>query len=524
MAYAAVADGTSRGLDQPTGYIAATDAASGRELWTLKVFATRTGPAMEADKQGLHIAKLALADGRRAVLVPMSAVAATGSISQHGRSSACPEALTLCAPPRNAPGMNTASTRRILGASLVGTAVEFYDFYIYATAASLVFGPLFFPSENASAQLLAAYASFAVAFVARPIGAVVFGHYGDRIGRKSTLVASLLVMGGSTLAIAFLPTYASAGWFAPLLLCTLRFGQGFGLGGEWGGAALLAVENAPPGWRGRFGMFPQLGAPVGFIAANGLFLILGLTLSDGDFKAWGWRLPFLFSAVLVGVGLWVRLKLTETPVFAALAEKGPPPAVPIAELFRDHWRATLGGTLGVIACFALFYLSTAFALGFGTTKLGYARETFLSVQLGAILFLGLGILLSGWLSDVFDPRRVLISGCIGGIGAGLALAPMLGSGSLPVVGAFLALALFTMGFVYGPLGAWLPGLFPTRVRYTGASMSFNMGGILGGGLAPIVAQALSDRGGLQPVGWYLAAACTASLGALLLLKRPPHLD
>ncbi|KAB7644942.1 MFS transporter [Polymorphobacter fuscus] len=427
-------------------------------------------------------------------------------------------------PPAPKAAPKAASTRRILGASLVGTAVEFYDFYIYATAASLVFGPLFFPSDNASAQLLAAYASFAVAFVARPIGALVFGHYGDRIGRKSTLVASLLVMGGSTLAIAFLPTYASVGWFAPLLLCALRFGQGFGLGGEWGGAALLAVENAPPGWRGRFGIFPQLGAPVGFIAANGLFLLLGLTLTDADFQAWGWRLPFLFSALLVAVGLWVRLKLTETPAFAAMAEKGPPPGVPIAELLRDHWRATLGGTLGVIACFALFYLSTAFALGFGTTRLGYARETFLSVELGAILFLAVGILLSGWLSDRFDPRRVLIGGCVAGIGVGLLLAPMLGSGSLAVVAAFLALALFTMGFVYGPLGAWLPGLFPARVRYTGASMAFNLGGILGGGLAPIAAQALSEWGGLQPVGWYLAAACAASLGALLALKRSAHLD
>ncbi len=415
-------------------------------------------------------------------------------------------------------GKKTTSSRRILAASLIGTAVEFYDFYIYATAASLVFGPLFFPSENPSAQLLAAYASFAVAFVARPIGALVFGHFGDRIGRKSTLVASLLVMGGSTLGIAFLPTYASAGWLAPLLLCTLRFGQGFGLGGEWGGAALLAVENAPPGWHGRYGMFPQLGAPVGFIAANGLFLLLGLWLSDADFKAWGWRLPFLASALLVGVGLWVRLKLTETPAFTALAATGPPPAVPIAELLRLHWRQTLGGSFGVIACFALFYLSTAFALGHGTTKLGYARDTFLGVQLIAILFLAIGILLSGWLSDRFSPRAVLTAGCLGAIATGAALAPMLGSGSLLLIGIFLSLALFVMGFVYGPLGAWLPGLFPARVRYTGASMAFNTGGILGGGLAPVLAQSLSDRGGLGWVGGYLGVAATASLIAVLALR------
>lgn len=430
-------------------------------------------------------------------------------------------ALDPAAGTRHAATMTTTpSARRILGASLVGTAVEFYDFYIYATAASLVFGPLFFPSSDPSAQLLAAYASFAVAFVARPIGALVFGHYGDRIGRKSTLVASLLLMGGSTLAIAFLPTYASAGAVAPVLLCLLRFGQGFGLGGEWGGAALLAVENAPPGWRGRYGMFPQLGAPVGFIAANGLFLILGLSLSEADFQAWGWRLPFLASALLVAVGLWVRLQLTETPAFAALAEAGPPAKVPVAELLRDHWRPTLGGTLGVIVCFALFYLATAFALGFGTTKLGYPRETFLGLQLGAILFLGIGIIAAGWLSDVFDPRRVLIAGGVAAIGCGGVLAPLLGSASTPLVFGWLALALFVMGFVYGPLGAWLPGLFPARVRYTGTSMAFNLGGILGGGIAPIVAQLLADAGGLGLVGGYLALAASASLVGIAALRKP----
>ncbi len=411
-----------------------------------------------------------------------------------------------------------ASTRRILGASLVGTAVEFYDFYIYATAASLVFGPLFFPSKSASIQLLSAYASFAVAFVARPVGALFFGHFGDRIGRKSTLVASLLVMGGSTFAIAFLPSYAVLGWGAPLLLCLLRFGQGFGLGGEWGGAALLAVENAPPGWRARFGMFPQLGAPVGFIAANGLFLLLGLFLPKATFLAWGWRLPFLASALLVGVGLWVRVKLTETPAFAAVLAEAHPPAVPIAEVLTHHWRPLMSGTLGVICCFALFYLATAFALGFGTTKLGYARETFLGVQLCAILFLALGILASGWLADKTNPRRVLMLGCVAAVATGGLLAPMMGSGSLFEVGAFLSLALFVMGFVYGPLGAWLPGLFPVRVRYTGASMTFNLGGILGGGLAPFVAQALADRGGLSLVGLYLGVAAGASLIGLLLTR------
>ena len=416
------------------------------------------------------------------------------------------------------------ATSRILIASLVGTAVEFYDFYIYATAASLVFGPLFFPASSPSAQLLAAYASLALAFFARPLGASVFGHFGDRLGRKSTLVASLLLMGGSTTAIAFLPTYQTIGWIAPLLLCILRFGQGFGLGGEWGGAALLAVENAPPGWRGRFGMFPQLGAPVGFIAANGLFLILGVALTPDQFRDWGWRLPFLASALLVGLGLWVRLTLTETPAFAAALAEAPPPRVPLAALFRDHLRETIAGTFGVVACFAIFYLATAFALGYGTTRLGYSREAFLGVQLGAILFMAGGILVSGWLSDRFDPRRVLIGGCLGAIVAGALLAPLLGSGSLLLVFLFLALAMLLMGFVYGPLGAWLPGLFPARVRYTGASMAFNVGGILGGALTPIVAEALVGWGGLRLVGLYLSGAALVSLVALLSLRRATRLE
>ncbi|TFI56891.1 MFS transporter [Sphingomonas parva] len=415
----------------------------------------------------------------------------------------------------------SAAHRRVLLASLVGTAVEFYDFYIYATAAALVFGPLFFPASSEAAQQLASYASLGVAFIARPVGASLFGHFGDRVGRKSTLVASLLLMGGSTLLIAFLPTYQSAGWLAPVLLCLLRFGQGLGLGGEWGGAALLAVENAPPGWRGRFGMVPQLGAPVGFIAANGLFLILGALLDDRDFVAWGWRIPFLISAVLVGLGLWVRLKLTETPAFAAALAEAPPPRVPMGELLRDHLRATIAGTFSVVACFALFYLTTTFALGYGTTTLGHDRQAFLAVQLTAILFMALGILLSGIFSDRWSPRAVLIAGGVAALAAGLLMGPLFGGGTLFLVGLFLALALFVMGFVYGPLGAFLPELFPARVRYTGASLTFNVGGIIGGGAAPAAAQWLAVHGGLFFVGLYITAAAAISLVALAALGARP---
>jgi MFS family permease len=411
------------------------------------------------------------------------------------------------------------SATRILAASMIGTAVEYYDFYIYATAASLVLGPLFFPASSPSAQLMAAYASFGLAFVARPVGAAVFGHFGDRIGRKSTLVASLLIMGGSTVVIGVLPTYGSVGWLAPLLLCILRFGQGFGLGGEWGGAVLLAVENAPPGWQARYGMMPQLGAPVGFIMANGLFLLLGLWLTPEQFQAWGWRLPFVLSVVLVALGLWIRLKLSETPAFAAAMKAAPPARVPFAELIRKYPRETVGGTFAVVACFAIFYLSTAFALGYGTSTLGYARTTFLEIQLGAIVFMAVGILLSGALSDRSNPRRVLMGGCIGTIVLGFLLAPMLGSGSLAIIFLFLALALLMMGFVYGPLGAFLPALFPARVRYTGATIAFNIGGIFGGALAPILAQALAERGGLAFVGLYLGAAAATSFIALWPFRR-----
>ncbi|MFN3515730.1 MAG: MFS transporter [Novosphingobium sp.] len=413
---------------------------------------------------------------------------------------------------------------RVLAASLTGTAVEFYDFYIYATAAALVFGPLFFPAESEAAQTLFAFMSFGLAFFARPVGAIVFGHFGDRIGRKSTLVASLMLMGLSTLLIAFLPSYAfmdekGVGWAAPLLLCILRFGQGFGLGGEWGGASLLAVENAPKGWEARFGSAPQFGAPVGFLAANGLFLILGLMLSDADFKAWGWRIPFLASAVLVALGLWVRLRIAETPAFReALAHKAPP-AVPVAVLLSRHFGAVLAGTAGAIACFAIFYLSTAYALAQGTTTLGYSRETFLAVQLGANCCFALGILIAVIRADRTSPRQVMLTGAVMTIALGMVFGAGLTSGSLPVIFVTLSAALVVMGFVYGPLGSWLPTLFPVTVRYSGISLAFNVGGIVGGALTPIGAQLLAEAGLGSHVGLLLSLAGLATLIGVLAAKR-----
>lgn len=414
---------------------------------------------------------------------------------------------------------DTERQRRALWASFIGTGIEFYDFYVYATAASLVFGQLFFPPTDPGLAQLAAFATLAVAFFARPVGAAVFGHYGDRIGRKATLVASLLTMGLSTTLVGLLPTYQMAGWIAPVALCLLRFGQGFGLGGEWGGAALLAVENAPPGWRARFGSAPQMGAPAGFIAANGLFLLLGLWLTPEQFLAWGWRLPFLLSAALVAVGLWIRLKLGETPEFKAALAEAPPPRVPLGEVVSRHGPALVTGTLGAVCCFATYYVATAFLLGWGTKSLGYSMQAFLAVQLGAILFMALGIYLAAWAADVrSSPRLVLAGGCVGVMLLGLVMAPLMAAG-LGGIFVFISALLFAMGFAYGPLGAWLTGLFPPRVRYTGASMTFNIAGMIGGGLTPLIAQSLALRGGLQPVGLYVGAAGLVSLVALLWARR-----
>jgi metabolite-proton symporter len=416
------------------------------------------------------------------------------------------------------------STGRIVMASLVGTAIEFYDFYIYGTAAALVFGPVFFPQESDAAQLLLSFATFAIAFVARPVGSALLGHFGDRVGRKATLVASLLLMGVSTVLIGVLPGYATIGWLAPALLCLMRFGQGLGLGGEWGGAALLAVENAPAGKRGWFGMFPQLGAPIGFLAANGLFLLLALGLDEEQFRSWGWRVPFLLSAVLVAVGLYVRLKLVETPVFREAMKRQERVRVPIGEVLTRYTRITILGTLAMVSCYALFYITTVFSLGYGTTALGYSRQTFLGLECFAIIFLGLGIPLSSWLSDRVGRRPVLIAGGILTAMFGFALAPLLGGGSMLLVTLFLCLGLFLMGLIFGPMGAFLPELFPTRVRYTGASLTYNLAGILGASLAPYIAQTLVDQGGLGWVGGYISIAAVISVVAVWLIRETHDQD
>ncbi len=408
---------------------------------------------------------------------------------------------------------------RVLFASLIGTAIEFFDFYIYATAAVLVFPHLFFPSADPAAATLQSLATFALAFFARPIGSAVFGHFGDRIGRKATLVAALLTMGLSTVFIGLLPTYASIGIAAPILLAVCRFGQGLGLGGEWGGAVLLATENAPPGKRAWYGMFPQLGAPLGFLGSTGIFLLLTEVMDDAQFLAWGWRIPFLASAVLVLVGLWVRLRITETPDFQKTLDQGERVRLPMLSVLREHPRALLSGTFALVATFVLFYLMTVFTLGWATTKLGYTREQFLLMQMVAVLFFAAWIPVSAMFADRRGRRLAMILATLAIIVFGLAFGPLLGSGSTGAVFLFLIVGMSVTGMTYGPCGTLLAEMFPTAVRYTGASLAFNLAGILGAALTPYVAMRLATQHGVGHVGYYLSAAAVLTLLALLLMPR-----
>ncbi|HEY4143730.1 MFS transporter [Pinirhizobacter sp.] len=411
------------------------------------------------------------------------------------------------------------SKSRVLFASLIGTTVEFFDFYIYATAAVLVFPKLFFPGSDAASATLQSLATFAVAFFARPVGSAVFGHFGDRVGRKATLVAALLTMGLSTVAIGLLPTYANIGVWAPALLALCRFGQGLGLGGEWGGAVLLATENAPPGKRAWYGMFPQLGAPIGFLCSSGVFLLLTETISDEDFFHWGWRIPFIASAVLVMVGLWVRLSIAETPAFQRALEREERVRVPIWTVLTRHPRALIAGTFAAMATFVLFYLMTVFALSWGTAHLGFGRQQFLLLQMVAVLFFAATIPFSAWFADRFGRRFAMLAASVAVLLFGVFFGPLFELGSAWGVLLFLVLGLGVMGLTYGPCGTILAEMFPTPVRYTGASLAFNLAGIIGASPAPYIATKLAQGYGLQAVGWYLAGAALLTLLALVLVPQ-----
>lgn len=420
------------------------------------------------------------------------------------------------------PGSRVNSPAQVLFASLVGTTIEFFDFYIYATAAVLVFPRIFFRPSDPLSATLSSLATFSIAFLARPIGSVLFGHFGDRAGRKATLVLALSTMGLSTVAIGALPTYRSIGIAAPLLLSLCRFGQGLGLGGEWGGAVLLAVENAPPRKRALYGMFPQLGAPAGFLLSGGVFLLLSRHLRDAQFFSFGWRIPFLASAALVFLGLYVRLALSETPVFQTASRRGQQVRAPMLSLLRHHFRPLAAGVFISLATFVLFYLMTVFALSWGTTALGYSRSKFLTMQLLDILLFALTIPLSALLAER-GRRRVMIAVTICIALFGLVLAPLFTAGPGGAL-AMMALGLALMGVTYGPLGTVISELFPTPVRYTGSSLAFSLAGIFGASLAPYIATWLARTHGLRYVGYYLSASAALTLAGLMTIRETRNQD
>ncbi|HEY0187877.1 MAG TPA: MFS transporter [Cellulomonas sp.] len=435
------------------------------------------------------------------------------------------------------------SRSRVIAASLVGTTIEFYDFYVYATAAVLVFPKLFFPTGNDTTALLASFAVFGAAMVARPIGAIFFGHLGDKRGRKTTLVWSLLTMGVATFLIGVLPTFDHIGIAATAALLLLRLAQGFALGGEWSGAALVATENAPEGKRAWYGTFPQLGAPLGFIIANGLFLIINGFLGEGsaEFMSWGWRVPFLFSAVMVIIGLWVRLKLVESEAFTTAAKQGKLTKMPLGTTMRHHWREVVLGTFIMLATYVLFYLMTNFTLTYGTRAivpdtdvpggLGISYVHMVVMQILGVVFFGLFTLLSGPLADRIGRRRLLIGVTAAIIVFGLTFDVFLSVRSdLAFTGAltqaFLVIGFTLMGATFGPMGAILPELFPTNVRYTGSAIAYNVSSILGAALAPIIALALwsAADGKTWLVGLYLSGAAVLTLVALILSKETKDQD
>jgi metabolite-proton symporter len=414
------------------------------------------------------------------------------------------------------------SLQHVLIGSLIGTTIEFFDFYIYANAAVLVFPQLFFPGSDPTTSILESLATFSIAFFARPLGSAVFGHYGDRIGRKATLVVALLTMGISTVCIGLLPTYESIGIVAPLLLMLFRFGQGLGLGGEWGGAVLLAIENAPPNKRAWYGMFPQLGAPIGLLLSGGTFLVLSDTLSEENFFDFGWRIPFVSSAVLVLVGFYIRLKITETPSFVQSVETKKQVKMPLFTVFKSYQKELVFGTLAAVTTFVLFYLMTVFTLSWATTELSFSRKDFLIIQLFSVLFFMIAIPVSALLADRFGRRLILVSISLLIAIFGLFFSFFFKAESSGFITVFSCLGMGLMGLTYGPLGTFLSELFPTEVRYTGASMTFNLAGIVGAAFAPMIAIWLAKNYGIAYVGFYLSGAALLTFISLLIITKKTH--
>ena len=420
-------------------------------------------------------------------------------------------------------------------ASMVGTAIEFFDYYIYAAAAVLVFNTQFFHSGDPLSDDLLSLSTLALAFFARPIGSALFGHFGDKIGRKKTLVASLVLMGGSTVVIGLLPTYSQIGIWAPILLCICRVGQGIGLGGEWGGAALVATENAPEGKRAWYGTFPQLGAPIGLFVANATFFLVSYFWGQQALVEWAWRIPFVSSLALVLVGLYVRLTLHESHVFVEAEEKGKKLKAPVSVVFTKHFKPMVIGTFIMVATYSLFYIMTAFAQAYSRTPatlseagypmgLGIPANTFTGLLLMSAIVFAIFISISGLYADKIGRRKWLIWTTVSILIFALCMPLFLGNGTPTSVFAFLVIGMALMGMTFGPMAALLPELFPTEVRYSGASLAYNIASIIGATIAAMISLKINALYGLMGVGIYLAINAFLTMLALLASKETKNVD
>ncbi|WP_329506353.1 MFS transporter [Haemophilus parainfluenzae] len=425
---------------------------------------------------------------------------------------------------------NPNSLKRVAIATMIGTAIEYFDNYIYAMAAVLVFNHQFFHAADPLSGQIAALSTLALTFIARPLGAVLFGHFGDRLGRKNTFVMSLLVMGISTVVIGLLPTYDSIGIWATILLCLCRIGQGIGLGGEWGGAALVAIENAPEGKRGWYGTFPQLGAPLGLLLANGIFLLITTLFGQAAMIDWAWRIPFLSSFVLVAIGLYVRLKLTEAPIFIAVLNKPKPKALPMIEVIVTHFKPFFLGMMICISGYVLFYIMIAFSQIYAKSAptvseagyamgLGFSPQIFTALLMCSAISLAITIAISGKYIDIVGRRIWLIWTTFGVAIFGLALPYFLDNGTTTSLFWFLMIGMGLIGMGYGPLASFLPELFPTHARYSGASLTYNISGLFGASVAAIIALPLNANYGLKSVGIYLTLNAVLSLIGLWFITE-----
>lgn len=421
-------------------------------------------------------------------------------------------------------GATAVSMRRIAIASGTGTVIEYYDFFIFATAAALVFPKAFFPALGPAAGTVASFATLGVAFVARPLGSILFGHFGDRLGRKRTLVMTLLIMGLSTALVGLVPTAGHIGVAAPILVIVLRVLQGLALGGEWTGATLLAAENAPKARRGFWSMFGSLGGSIGYVLASATYLLINATMSEQAFLSYGWRIPFIASFVLVGVGLFVRVKVDETPAFEGEIARGGAARAPFAEALRQQPREVTFASGLLVMVFAFYYLAVSYLINYGTAVLKLSRPTVLTIGILAGAVFGVAIVLGAAVSDRIGRRKVIIAGNAVAIGWALALFPILDSASALTFAIGSCVTTFIAGFAYGPVGAFMPELFRTRYRYSATGFSYNVAGVLGGAVPPVVAAAITAAYGQFALGAFLAILSVIGLVCALALRERRQVD